>query len=705
MANFFDQFDQPAGGAQGYAVPPGQKINPMAVGGVGAPAKPNYFDQFDTGEDPHHPLLDLGDFGVGEAATSGALEGVLGVGPKLKDWTDQIGDYLSSAISGKPYSQTQAVNDEIQKETERKHPTARALGELGGGVASYAALAAAAPELMGGGAASLPVRAGVGAASNAAIAGGDTAVRGGKPTDIARSAEFGLGLGGAAPIAGAAIGAIARPAVRGFSNWLGAPAVPGMSRSAANALADALATDNAVKNVPARLQSLGPEAMILDAGPATQGQAIGLSRDIGEPRTKIINALTNREKGADARLQSGMTQSFGPIAEPQGVADLLKAQRGAVHDEIPAALAAAPPVDVSKPLATIGAGLVDARGAEAEALKKARALLLDVTKSGPKPISRAAQVQSAKLNLADLIERGDPTIGVQPGMLATTQGIFKRLTKEIDDVLRTQVPKYAGIMDRSSALAKQIDQIEAGQGVLDSGKGAVRPDTLATEWPGLTPEEQAAKQVGTRSEIDRALGQNRNDRAAVAKVLGGEGDWNRQKLATMYGQQPTEDAIGLANAEADFQQAHRDIVRPAQTAAGLRAAKAMNPELDNPSGAHSGLLAATLGGPKEALTYGLLRGAQKAWKGLRANALEKRNQDLAEALIASDPSLVSALMQRGSYRAIAGKPMVNALAGAARTGIGYEGAVRKGKELPSSDELKKALIAIPFLGATAASVL
>jgi hypothetical protein len=421
--------------------------------------------------------------------------------------------------------------------------------------------------------------------------------------------------------------------------------------------------------------------MLVDAGPTLRGWGQAVATPPGQPRAVVLNALKDREAGASGRILNDMDAAFGPAENPLQATRDIKGLRSIEHKALPPIFQSAPPVNTQAVLGTIGARLNKAVGPEAVALQKTWEYLTEKLQGGGRAaVSDAEMLHNAKEAIDNMIKYGDPGLGIAPGALAKEQGALSIVRKQLNQALRDQVPGYGNVMDESSKLAKQATQIEAGTAVLDSGKGAVRPDELASEWAALSPEEQVAKKLGTRSDVDRIVRQNANDRIALKKVLGGEGDWNREKLSTMYGAPATDRALSAADREATFFDTKHRIVDNSETAPRLEAARLADPERGAP-----GLTAVTavLGGPAGAATYGGIRGIQNTWQAIQRSLRRGRNLDIAKALVEKNPqTLAQALARRAGASAkaerIAGK--FDALA---RALIGYEGTLRGGQDLPS----------------------
>lgn len=630
------------------------------------------------------------DLGAGHSLAGGVIEGLPIVGPLLKGGVDRAVAFGRSVTGGPDYDTALAQQQAANEATDTKHSTAQTIGKVTGGVAGYTLAGMAAPELMGFDAgAPMASRVLAGAGSNGVIGGADTAVRdiasgkGFDPVDAAKGAGMGFGLGAVAAPFGQAMGAMAKPVGRLIGGMF-APAIPeGIGSPAAKVLADAIATDSAVKPVGQRLAELGPEGRLIDAGDTLKGWGMGVSAAPGANRANIINALMSRDAGATGRIGRDVDAALGPARNPYEVTSGFAGQRTAIHNDLPKVFAAAPPVDTSQVLTTIAKGLTKAVGPERAALLKMREWLIDQAQGGGiSPVRDAERLNNAKMAIDTLIDYGDAGLGVPAGALKKTQGTLSTARKQLNDALRTQVPGYSDIMDRSSALARQMEAVETGNKVVTGGDPALK-ENFAADFAGMAPAEQAAARLGMRSGVNRILRSNANDRVGLRRAVGGEGDWNRENLSAAFGRNPTDQLLNSADREATFAATTHDIVHNSKTAPRLAAEKMATAAPT--SGMSGAAVSAAAGGAPGVAAYGATRGAGKVISAVHAASLGARNNDIARALISPKAAAIAdALIKRAGIVDKGGEiaarlgPVVQAL-------IGYEASMRKG------EEFKKAL--------------
>jgi hypothetical protein len=264
----------------------------------------------------------------------------------LGDRARAVVDSGVEALSGKGFNYGDNLRKE-QGDTEqfaKDHPIASPVLEgVGGVIAPLAVVKAAASG------ASLGAKTLIGAGTGGTL-GAVQGVLGSKDwtdgTQVAKDAAFGGAAGGAfgimLPGASKIVGA-------GFEKLANAVTgkVDGMSRAAGAHLIRGVEADGP-GSVQARLQELGPDAMLADAGPALLGKAQGASLNSDEGRSILQTALTNRNVGTNARVQGDVNRALGPAEDPQTVTDAIRAHRTAVDSvNYPAALNNAPAMKIA----------------------------------------------------------------------------------------------------------------------------------------------------------------------------------------------------------------------------------------------------------------------------------------------------------------------------------------------------------------------
>ena len=498
-----------------------------------------------------------------------------------------------TGLPGADYAKNLA-NERAQNQwLDTQHPILSKVLGLGGGAAGIMATLPEDAAVAAGAAPTMAARALTGAATGGVYGG----IQGASETpdlsnlpqaakNIATGAVVGAGTGGAVPIIAGGIGS----AYAAGANTLTGGA-EGISRRAASHLLPAIAADTP-QAVQSTLDELGNQGMLADAGPSLLGKAQGAALNSEEGRAVMGNALAARNAGTNARLGTDVNAALGPAISPQQATDILQNARGQVHALLPRVFAQAPPVDTTDIVANIGKSLNKAVGPEAAVLGKARSYLMQpaVDEGGNAtvaPVTDAETLQNAKMALDTLIDRGDPTLGVMPGAISKSQGSVANIRQQLNQVLRDQVPGYAQIMDKSSALASRMEAIEKGNSILSSGQNALSPEDLQSQLAttaakgmgSISPviNQLQGLRIGARGAIDRAMGTKSNDLVALSNALQGEGGWNAAKLGTIFGQQPASDIADSVARNQAFRNTFQNVVQNSQTAQRTAAAAAMKP--------------------------------------------------------------------------------------------------------------------------------
>lgn len=566
MGNFFEQFDPPP-----QAAPPAQA--------------PNFFQQFDQPTSDalhqgmtHQPQVNIDLPGQTNSAFRGAVDtGFLG-----------FGDEAAAALRVKPFEgdlggQYNANLDRIramQDAAKQAHPATFAAGQVGGAVL---------PMLVPGGAG---VRAGAGLAENAVRGAVTSGVLGGVYGAGSGNGDVGAMAKGAGE--GAGLGFIAGGAVplvgRGIGNaWRTAAGMGAESRAAALG-ARAAVSDNlpTAADLQRALAGHGPDTMIADLGPNLQRQAGALAASPGEAQRIVRDALVARQQGANARIQTGVDTNFGPATIPSQVdAGIVTSQRmlGPQYD---AALANARAVNTTAIANDLDAQAVNLRGPAQAAVRSVRDML------------NVAGTAHLDPNPATLLQTRQAIDGMLAGQ--TDGNVVRALTQArrgVDDALTVAVPGIKDVDARYAELARQREALARGQTVLDSGRTSPRPPELAQEiatgaipqgtmfGPSGVPTQLRA---GARAEIDRIIGTKTNDVVALQGLIKGEGSWNRDRLATLFGQDRADAVIRILDRERLYADTANTVMRNSETRARQLATEEINPTGEGAAGVARSLM-------------------------------------------------------------------------------------------------------------------
>lgn len=392
-------------------------------------------------------------------------------------------------------------------------------------------------------------------------------------TALREGGQQGFALGAGLPVAGRLAGSVYEHAAPFFSRGIDSQ----IPRRASSLLELGATAD---REGLRQLSQLGPEAMIADAGPFFTGLAQGTVAKPGPQQAALARALEARNAGRNTRLADDITDNLGPAESPVGkTKELLDARTAITSPMYKKAFEEAPPVDPFQVLRVIEGRLQNAAGGEKQALIKARDMIVSFDEAG-KPLIKtdAKTLHNIKGELDNLIEYGDAGLGVPPGAFKREQSAIKEVRRALNGTLEDGVPGYREANAKSSEYAKYVENVETGTSLLDGGKTAVWPQDLNRQIAASTPEQVAALRSGVRADIENKVGTQANDLAALKKSIGGDRDWNRDKLTALYGEDPVKNVIGAVDREQRFANTHSDVLRNSQTAPRLGASKLIDGE-------------------------------------------------------------------------------------------------------------------------------
>jgi hypothetical protein len=404
-----------------------------------------------------------------------------------------------------------------------------------------------------------------------------------------------------------------------------------------------------------QLQELGPHGMFADLGPNLQGQAAALANMPGEAQQTIRGALDARNAGANARIGAAVDQNLGPNVVPSEIISGIDANQRTVGNAYNPVMAAARRVD-TEPLANaLDANTANLRG----------------------PAQRAVQQVRGYLNIP-----GTDTLDPNPqALLATRQAIDGLLSDEtnpqvirqltiarqsVDDTLANAAPGIKDVDAQFAELARQREAIQRGQTVLDSGRTAPRPAELADEvaqgalpqgtqiGPSAVPFRMSQ---GARAEVDRILGNNANDVARLNTLIKSEGDWNRSRLASLFGQDRADQLFNVLDNERTFAGTRNFATGNSATAGRTEAIRELGggPQTFNMRDAYAA------GGILGALRSAGVKIGGKIGASILAGRNQATNAALADILASNRGAVVQALARAPAQTPRLADPIVRAL--------------------------------------------
>lgn len=576
------------------------------------------------------------------AGLSGFIDGMPVVGPMLLGGAQRAAAGIASMFDNDGYDENLRQAQSVTEAAQQNHPYVTTGANVAGSVAGTAPLIAAAPAAFGARSGSLAMRSTASMLSGAILGGSDAAVRsGGNADDTAVGAGIGAGMGFIGPAAGKLIGAGAQKVWNTFANREAAAAA-GVKPRVVRGLADLAARDGLDANaMRSAMDDLGTEAMLMDLGPGLQGRAGGIAATPGRGQSIIRDALMARQEGANARLGQVVDDTLGPNVVPSQIdAAITGNQRsfGPLYEE---AFRGARAVD-TRPIAEgLEAQAVNLRGDAQRAVGRVREML-DIT--------------GAPGNL-------DPNPGTLfqtrqaiDGMLSTEANpqVIRVLTgarSQIDDELARTVPNLKEVDANFAELARQREALTRGQSVLDGGRTSPRPNELIDEvQAGIQPQGMQIGpsavplrlSQGARAEVDRILGNNANDIAALNRIIRTEGDWNRSRLSTLFGQDKADRLFRALESERVFADTNQVVTRNSETARRQMAigeGRNTDPDLVRQAAAYGGMTAvprAIAIKAADKIFNALVSGRKGAFETELASGLSSKNRAIIEALRVRD---------------------------------------------------------------------
>lgn len=472
-----------------------------------------------------------------------AVDAIPVVGPTLTGWGNQVDASINNML-GFPEQSAEDRAVVNAGEAER-FPVMDAAGMAAGTVAPLALLGGTAlgGQLLGQ-TGSIGSQALYGGLSGAALGAADTYARTGDPVQSVMWGGAGGVLGAGAPFVGQALAPIVR-------NVLGQESATAGARLAANALErDRLGADDI-----ARFLSEDPSFMVADAGRNLQGQAAAIATRPGSGQPIITDALQARQQGANARIRAAIDGALGEAQTPAQFAGGVSAQKQLLSPLYEEALANAGAVDTAALAGRLDSLSTTLRGDAQVAVKSVRSMLDAVGGDGLDTSART------------LLE----TRKAIDGMLNSAQDgnvrrVLSEARKDVDGLIADAVPGIKDVDAQFALLSGEQNAFDLGQTILDSGRTAIRPDELADFAATASPNVFDGLSQGARAEIDRLVGTNASDRAALNRIIKGEGSWNYERLATTFGQDKADDLLAILSRERLMQQTENMAIGGSQTA-------------------------------------------------------------------------------------------------------------------------------------------
>lgn len=548
------------------------------------------------------------------------MNNMLGIGPLVSGAIDTVGGDIANFLTGGRITPAQAVAAAHTQEDQQAaaHPIANAAGTVVGSVLPFTAVGPTglAPKLLGtagsygtGAVGDMALRGLAGAGSSAALAGADTAERGGDAQQVLHNMLTAGVIGGVAAPVAHAVGSLIGKGIEAFAG----PSAPKM-------LANAITADQGAPNAANQLiGAIGPGAMAADIGPNTQHLAGALASLPGEPQAIVRSALGERAAQAGNRLTNDVAATLGTGRPVGQVAGQVIAQQKAAADPLYAAVRGTP-VQVTPEIQALSQ-----RPAIQSALRQAQTMMKN---DGVQPTSTVQLYDYAKQALDDrattALRKGDNNAARQ----------FTNLSNQLRSAVDAQVPGYAAARNAFAGPAKVLDAIQTGQDIFTS---KLSPEDLKSAIAGMSASEKDGLLAGAQDAVQQKIGNARTDAQGVKSAF--QSSNAKEKLAILLGQ-PAADQIDQAlSREAQFSRTSNIAAGNSETAARLAAQKTVNPDL--------------------AAIPGQL--PPQTWQGLLMTALEKARSALTAGYRAAQNRELANMLTQGALSPQQGKAVGNAL--------------------------------------------
>ncbi len=342
-------------------------------------------------------------------------------------------------------------------------------------------------------------------------------------------------------------------------------ATGGIPRAARSLINRAMKDDQVpVSEVVTRLEDLGPDAVLADLGPRLQKQAQAIATMPGAGQKTVLDVLTARAAGRNARVTTDVNETLGAAAVPSQVLSANRVNMEALRPEYEDAFRFARAVDTRPIAENLEAQAVNLRGAGQQAAIRIRQML---------------DIHGAEGNLDPNPRTLFETRNAIDGMMATETnpkaiGVLTEARRMIDEQLQAAVPGIKQVDAKFAELARQNEALGEGSMLLAAGKEARHPAEVVEQMmAGANPQGLGVGpsavpfrlSQGTRAEIERLIGTKANDLQALRQAVGGEGDWNRAKLAAVFGADKADRLLAIISRELRYQALEQDALAGSRT--------------------------------------------------------------------------------------------------------------------------------------------
>lgn len=585
---------------------------------------------------------------TGEVENTGAVDKLGAFSLSAVDAVPIVGTALSKGVKGAAAGIVAPFTDDsfgdvyddmgrISDDTQRDNSVPALAGTITGAVAPMVGVGAT---VLGGRALgmagnSLLTRTGLSGASNALIAGTDTAVRGGSVGDVIKSGGISGLIGLAIPGAGKVLNSIGRYAKDTIGPRLNAITRPGyeaerrvgtaMTRDAGNSMAPVLGQADEASAVLNQQQLLNVDR----GGETTRALARSAANSDPEARALIEKTASDRFGSQGDRARSFIDRITGGATDDLAVQEGLKnAARKVNKPAYDKAFQAQAAQDMSSPalLDMLKSPAMRQAAADAEKRSANRAVVDGFSPVRSPFIFDDAGNVSMKAGVKPTLEFWDQVKRNLDGMASeakdnTLRGDLKSLKTKLVSELDAAVPDYATARQGAAAFFGAEDALDAGKKFVTMNRQNAEVEAALKK---MKPAERTSFAVGFASELKDAIAQAGDRTNVINKIFGSQ--QSRDKIKMALG----DDAFGEFEQFVKVENA-MDMIRSAM---GNSTTARQLMEMGLAGGAVGGGTALYTGDWTQGLTVGVLAGLAKRYGGKVDDRVTKR---VAELLLSDDP--------------------------------------------------------------------
>lgn len=479
-------------------------------------------------------------------------------------WADELRGAVQgglAAMQGGDFDSTyKQVVDQSRNALDyqrRTNPVGSFAAELGGGIATGAALAPVAAPVAGLGNAgrTLPMwqqvfRGGALAAPGGAVYGagasGDSA--GERASGALLGTAFGAAGGAVAPVIARGVGAGVQN-VMNRANTNRAARQAGVSPQAARFVTETLQADDALGAGAARMAAAGDERMIADAGQSATNLLDFAIQKSGQAGRLATDAIDQRVARSSKAISDALNDALGV---PQGVrslrSNIASSTAGARGDAYRAAYSS--PIDYASPagrkleelLTRVDQSDINAANAlmRAEGYKSQQ-IIARIADDGSITYQRMPDVRQIDYITRALNDRAEANAGLGKLGGQTNAGrVYGNLAGELRGATKEAAPDYGIALETAADPIRRSKAVEFGSTMFRSN---VTRDEVAETVIRMTGPERKAAQQGVRAQIDELLANVKRSvsdgdtaaRESIAALKELSNRANRQKLTILLG--------------------------------------------------------------------------------------------------------------------------------------------------------------------------